>query len=163
MKHYAQLTLDRQLYLPNLPNKDLIWTIHEYDIFEKNWGNRQSKLMIKLFGKRHKTVPCRDLHQQISTEDECPNWQLTKCSKHLYFLIIIMDARAVTLGHQLASVLRRLGFCLFFVFCFFFGLFGVFLSHSRIFHSYGDVTIADEERQILTYVGYSWSLSSDGS
>ena len=43
--------------------------------------------------------------------------------------------------------------------CLFWGL----SSHSRIFHSYGDVTIADEGLQILTYARHSWSLSSEGS
>ena len=38
-----------------------------------------------------------------------------------------------------------------------------FSSHSWNFHSYGDVTIADEGLQILTYAQYSWSLSSEGS
>ena len=37
------------------------------------------------------------------------------------------------------------------------------LSHSRIFHSYGDVTITGEGLQILTYVAHSWPLSSEGS
>ena len=35
--------------------------------------------------------------------------------------------------------------------------------HSRIFHSYGDVTIAGEGLQILTYTRHSWPLSSEGS
>ena len=38
-----------------------------------------------------------------------------------------------------------------------------FSSHSRIFHSYGDVTIADERLQISTYARHSWPLSSEGS
>ena len=36
-------------------------------------------------------------------------------------------------------------------------------SHSRIFHSNGDVTITGEELQILTHARYSWLLSNDGS
>ena len=36
-------------------------------------------------------------------------------------------------------------------------------SHSRIFHSYGDVTITDEGLQILTYVRPLWQLSSEDS
>ena len=36
---------------------------------------------------------------------------------------------------------------------------GFFLSHSRIFQSFVDVPIADEELQILTYARHSWSLS----
>ena len=36
-------------------------------------------------------------------------------------------------------------------------------SHSRIFHSYGDVTIPGEGLQILTYARHSWPLSSEGS
>ena len=35
-------------------------------------------------------------------------------------------------------------------------------SHSRIFHSYGDVTITGEGLQILTYARHSWPLSSEG-
>ena len=31
------------------------------------------------------------------------------------------------------------------------------------FHSYGDVTIADEELQIMTYARHSWPFSSEGS
>ena len=34
-------------------------------------------------------------------------------------------------------------------------------SHSKIFHSCGDVTIAGEGLQILTYARHSWPLSSD--
>ena len=36
-------------------------------------------------------------------------------------------------------------------------------SHSRIFHSYGDVTITGEGLQILTYARHLWPLSSEGS
>ena len=36
-------------------------------------------------------------------------------------------------------------------------------SHSRIFHSYGDVTFASEGLQILTYPRHLWPLSSEGS
>ena len=36
-------------------------------------------------------------------------------------------------------------------------------SHSRIFHSRGDVTIADKGLQILIYSRHSWQLSSEGS
>ena len=35
--------------------------------------------------------------------------------------------------------------------------------HSRIFHSFGDVTIAGEVLQILTYARHLWPLSSEGS
>ena len=40
-----------------------------------------------------------------------------------------------------------------------------FSSHSRIFHSYGDVIIANEGLQILTYARHSciWPLRSEGS
>ena len=38
-----------------------------------------------------------------------------------------------------------------------------FSSHSRIFHSYEDITIASEGLQILTYAPHSWPLSSKGS
>ena len=38
-----------------------------------------------------------------------------------------------------------------------------FKSHSKIFHSYGDVTIAVEGLQILTYAQHSWPLSSEVS
>ena len=37
-----------------------------------------------------------------------------------------------------------------------------FTSHSRMSHSYGDVMITGEGRQILTYVRHSWPLSSEG-
>ena len=36
-------------------------------------------------------------------------------------------------------------------------------SHSRIFHSIGDVTLAGEGLQILTYARHLWPLSSEGS
>ena len=36
-------------------------------------------------------------------------------------------------------------------------------SHSRIFHSYGDLTITVEGLQILTYARHSWPLSSEDS
>ena len=49
-------------------------------------------------------------------------------------------------------------------YCLFVCLFGgFFLSQSRIFHSYGDVTIAGVGLQILTYALHSWSLSCEGS
>ena len=38
-----------------------------------------------------------------------------------------------------------------------------FSSHSRIFHSYGDVTISGEGLQILIRTRHSWPLSSEGS
>ena len=38
-----------------------------------------------------------------------------------------------------------------------------FSSQSRIYHSYGDVTIAGEGLQILTCAWHSWSLSNEGS
>ena len=49
---------------------------------------------------------------------------------------------------------RCLNYCLF--------VWGI-LSHSRNFHSFGDVTIAGEALQIFTYARHSWSLSSEGS
>ena len=42
-------------------------------------------------------------------------------------------------------------------------LFFSFSSHSRIFHSYGDVIITVEGLQIWTYARHSWPLSSEGS
>ena len=38
-----------------------------------------------------------------------------------------------------------------------------FLSHSRIFHSFGDITITAEGLQILSYAWHSWPVSSEGS
>ena len=38
-----------------------------------------------------------------------------------------------------------------------------FASHSRMFHSYWDVTIAGEGLQILTHARHSWPLSNEGS
>ena len=38
-----------------------------------------------------------------------------------------------------------------------------FSSHSRIFHLYGDLTIAGEGLQILTYARHSWPLNSECS
>ena len=38
----------------------------------------------------------------------------------------------------------------------------VFSSHSRTFHSFGDVIITDEGQQILTYTLQSWPLKSEG-
>ena len=38
-----------------------------------------------------------------------------------------------------------------------------FSSHSKNFHSYGDVTIAEEGLQIFTYIRHLWSLSSEDS
>ena len=42
-------------------------------------------------------------------------------------------------------------------------LFGVFSSNSIIFHSFGDIIIAGEGLQILTYARHSWPLISEGS
>ena len=38
-----------------------------------------------------------------------------------------------------------------------------FSSYSKIFNSYGDVTISGEGLQILTYTRFLWPLSSEGS
>ena len=38
-----------------------------------------------------------------------------------------------------------------------------FSTHSRIFHSFGDVTAAGERLQILIYVRHLWPLRSEGS
>ena len=38
---------------------------------------------------------------------------------------------------------------------------GIVSSHSRIFHSYGDVTTTGERFQILTYARHLWPLSSE--
>ena len=46
--------------------------------------------------------------------------------------------------------------------CFYFFVWG-FSSHSKIFHSYGDVTITGKGLQILTYIRHSWPLCSEGS
>ena len=43
-----------------------------------------------------------------------------------------------------------------FVFCLFVCL--VFSSHSRIFHLYGDITIAAKGLQMLTYARHLWGL-----
>ena len=57
--------------------------------------------------------------------------------------------------------------CLSLFVCLFICLFILFVcglsSHSRIFHSYGDVTIADEGLQILTCARHSRPWSSEGS
>ena len=39
----------------------------------------------------------------------------------------------------------------------------VWKSHSRMFHSYGDVIIAGLELQMFTYARHSWPLSIEGS
>ena len=46
---------------------------------------------------------------------------------------------------------------------FFFHCCLVFSSHSRIFPSYGDVTITGEGLNVLTYARHSWRLSSEAS
>ena len=52
---------------------------------------------------------------------------------------------------SLLNLLRNLGIL--------FGFFyvGLISSHSRFFHSYGDVTITGEGLQIFTYARHSWS------
>ena len=47
------------------------------------------------------------------------------------------------------------------VVCFFVCL--LFSSHSRIFHSYGDVTITEEGLQFFSYARHSRPLNSEGS
>ena len=47
--------------------------------------------------------------------------------------------------------------------CLFVSQFWEFSSHSRIFHSYGNVTITGEGLHILTCARNSWPLSSEGS
>ena len=46
-------------------------------------------------------------------------------------------------------------------FCFWF--LWVFPSHSRMFHSYGDVTITGKGLQILTFARHSWPLILEGT
>ena len=46
--------------------------------------------------------------------------------------------------------------------CLFVGFFFL-VFRPRIFHSYGDVTIAGEGLQMLTYARHAWSLSSEDS
>ena len=48
----------------------------------------------------------------------------------------------------------------FYAFCLFVWIFS---SHSRFFHSYGDVTITGERLQIMTYARPTWQLRSKGS
>ena len=38
-----------------------------------------------------------------------------------------------------------------------------FTSYSRLFHSFGEVTITSESLQILIYARHSWPLSNEGS
>ena len=38
-----------------------------------------------------------------------------------------------------------------------------YTSHSRIFHSYGEVTITGKRLQIFTYARHSWPMGSEGS
>ena len=65
---------------------------------------------------------------------------------------------------QLSVVLVVCLFCSFVCFvCLFVYLFVFLSSHSRIFHSHGDVTITSEGLQILIYARHSWLLSSEGS
>ena len=57
------------------------------------------------------------------------------------------------------SIMGHDSVCLFV--CLFVGFFfWSFSSDSRIFHSYGDVTIAGEGLHNLIYARHSWSLSS---
>ena len=49
------------------------------------------------------------------------------------------------------------------IFCVFVLFVCGFSSHSRIFLSYGEVTIADDGLQILTCAWHSWPLSTEGS
>ena len=60
-------------------------------------------------------------------------------------------------------VLSSLVLCVFIFFVFFVLEFWSFSSHSRIFHSFRDVTIAGEGLQNFTYARHSWPLSSEGS
>ena len=53
---------------------------------------------------------------------------------------------------HLENILLITYYCLFVV---------VFLSHSRIVHSHGDVTIAGERLQILTEIRHLWPLGSE--
>ena len=50
-----------------------------------------------------------------------------------------------------------------YIILFFGGFVWGFTSHSRIFHSYGDVTITGEGLQSLKYVRHPWSLYSEVS
>ena len=64
-----------------------------------------------------------------------------------------------TFRHTHLARYNHFGFWFFFVCLFLWGL----SSYSRIFHSYGDVTITGEGLQILTYAWHSWPLGSKGS
>ena len=67
--------------------------------------------------------------------------------------IILIETNVVFINSHVFS-------CQSYIFCLFDW---VFLSLSRIVHSYRDVTINGEGLQILMYARHSWSLSSEGS
>ena len=87
------------------------------------------------------------------------------CTSDYNYIFLYYYAQVALLYFQDFVILI---FCLFvcLFICLFVCLFvWSFSSLSRTFHSfmYGDVTIADEGLQILTYARHSWPLSSEGS
>ena len=101
--------------------------------------------------------------------DENDKWLLVKIKIHVYKKISIIYAGILLsrkckinyanmqhnhVNMKLSNVSMQLFVCSFV---------WVFSSHSRIFHSYGNVTICGEGLQILTYARPSWPLRSEGS
>ena len=82
---------------------------------------------------------------------------LRRLLKKQYFFTIrfILPQRCSNLQFLDQSLVISLFACLF--------VFGGFSSHSRIFHSDGNVTIARQGQQILTLASHSWTLRSEGS
>ena len=81
------------------------------------------------------------------------------CATLLYMKILVM--------YILYLVTYMQYYVVYLIFCYMYVQYLVFVlsfsSHSRTFHSFGEVTIAGEGLQILTFARLFWPLSSEGS
>ena len=95
----------------------------------------------------YKSNQCDAYWYILSVSDLCPDFE-TSFKETIY---IATEVFKFTIFVDQSLVIS--------LFVYFWG----FSFHSRIFHSYGNVTITREGQQILTYASHSWTLRSEGS
>ena len=134
----------------------ILWTfvcyIHILNIYiQQSYVDKRHNYAMTNIDEKHNIFPiCYQIQCDISTL-KCCNANVSfdisniRICKH-----VILRTQAWTLHSRTLDPFQIFA-CLF------------FSSHSRFFHSYGDVTITDERMQILTYVRHLWPLSSEGS
>ena len=118
----------------------------------------------ELFGQLYLTTPPSSTHVVQSTTSVPTSKSTTTAVTTQQTTQVVINQTSATSGSMIIQIATcscdtvAVSEC--FIFCSF--VQGLSLQ-SRIFHSYRDVTIADEGLQMLTYARHSLPLSSDGS